>query len=167
MRPVNTLIPSLGTNFYEVFEYVTKATPICLYTYETCNANYNRDGLYVEDRDDNSGYKYDLVKKAVTEAYGHNKMDNKITLHYSVPYDINGDGDFVEVDIYVTFWDGRISISSTVFFFREITGHNAYRIVMPQPKVVGRIELPEDDSFKWHRGVDGGLYEDYEQSIGE
>jgi hypothetical protein len=35
------------------------------------------------------------------------------------------------------------------------------------PKVVGKIELPEGASFEWHRGVDGGLYEDFEQSIGE
>jgi hypothetical protein len=40
-------------------------------------------------------------------------------------------------------------------------------VVDNYPKVVGKIELPEGDSFKWHRGVDGGLYEDYEQSIGE
>jgi len=164
MRPINNLIPCIGTDFHEVFDYVTKATPICLYTYETCNANYNRDGLYVEDRDERddnkSNYKYGLIKQAVSETYGHNRMDNKITLAYSVPYDISEDGDLMEVNVYVTYWDGRISISSTVFFFREITGYNAYRVVMPQPKGVEGYWYTDTNGNRSHTW-------DFEQSIGE
>jgi len=144
----NTLIPSIGTDFQEVFEYVTSvATPICLYTYETCNANYNDDGLYVESRDTGTdGYR--MMDKEVTSLYGHNKMDNKITLKYEI-YKWDDDDNEYTVPVYITYWDGRISISSTVFFFREVTGYNSYRVV--------HFVYEDGEGAKWYR----------DQSIGE
>jgi len=154
MEQINNVL-SCGTDFHEVFDCVVNGTPVCLYTYETANACYSATSplLYIIN-EVNSGYNYALMKHVVTEAYGRNKMDNKITLKYSVPYDVNEDGDLLEIPVYITCWDGRISISTDVYFFRDITGFDAYRVVMPHSNGV-------------HRGVDGGLYEDFEQSIGK
>ena len=129
MQSINKLLP-VEVDFKEVFNFVTShGTPLCLYTYETCNACYSSTSpLYVRD-DENSQENYSIMDRAVRDTYGHSKMDNKITLKYSVPYDIDEDANFVYVPVYITFWDGRISISTEVCFFREIEGANAYRVV--------------------------------------
>jgi len=159
MKQINTLIPFLETEFKDVFDFVTsKGTPSCLYTYETCNACYSPNAsLYVRD-EENSKENYSLMKKVVTEVYGNTHMDNKITLRYIIDmWDL-----YDEVPIYITCWDGRISISTDVYFFRDIDGANSYRVVKP---------YMEDKSFKgyWYTDKNGNASHswDFEQSIGE
>lgn len=175
MKQINTLIPFLETDFHEVFNYVTsKGTPTCLYTYETCNACYSPNAsLYVryEESIHSDQYPYCLIKQVVTELYGSGKMDNKITLRYLIDmWDV--DYEHYDVPIYITYWDGRISISTDVYFFRDIEGANSYRVVPYAKGVNGDLKAWEDYEKEnrkmiWHRGADGGLYEDFEQSIGE
>lgn len=147
MKNVNKLIPSIGTELKEVFEYVTsKGTPLCLYTYETANACYDRNSpLYVRD-DENSKENYSLMDDVVSATYGRNMMDNKITIKYSVVYDVTEDMVELTIPIYITFWDSRISISTEVYFFKDINGFDSYRVVpyvSKGPKVVGKIEIPD------------------------
>jgi hypothetical protein len=63
--------------------------------------------------------------------------------------------------------DAIVRCKSDMALTTHIEGILADVEVDTSPRVIGRIELPEGSSFEWHRGVDGGLYEDYEQSIGE
>jgi hypothetical protein len=69
------------------------------------------------------------------------------------------DGEYYEVPIYITYWDGTIQISSTVAFFKEVTGYNSYRVI--------HFIYDTDGGVKWYRDHQGNLYEDFEQSIGE
>jgi len=165
MRHVNNLIPFVSSDFKQVFDSVINCTPVSLYTYETCRASHYDANLYVENRE-NSTYNYGIIKQVVTDIYGWNKMDNKITLEYSVPYDISEDGDLMEATVYVTMWDGTITISDKVMFFRDVKGFDSYRKVMPYMQNDSEASGFEGYWFTDRNGNWSHTW-DFEESIGE
>lgn len=165
MRHVNNLIPFVGSDFKQVFDSVINCNPTCLYTYETCRASYSHANLYVKNRE-NSIYNHDIINQVVNDIYGWTSMDNKITLEYSVPYDISEDGDLMEVPVFVTLWDGTITISDKVTFFHDVKEVDSSRKVLPYMP-----DGNEASGFEgyWYTDRNGNRCHtwDFEQSIGE
>lgn len=89
-------------------------SPLRLFTYETASA---RDRI-LEIEHCNK-----LVEDFVNEHFGRNKFDNKITIECRTET-----GKLV----YLTYWDGKLSIGSSVYFFADYTKpENEYRKVLP------------------------------------
>lgn len=123
MRPTNKLIQSINVerpfivSFYKI---LCNSIPECLYTYDTARASYNED-FYIESS--KSDEVYDLMSQIVSDLYGRDRMDNKITLEFI--YNNNGS----PLPIYVSYYDGRISVSSNITFWSGIDGENSYRVI--------------------------------------
>ena len=138
MKNSNTIFPAIDIEKHLVDslgEILDGSTPVCLYTYDTARAAYNEE-FYVSSKTfEEANYTYRVMLEIVSEMYGRDRMDNKITLEF----------DYAGVIVYVSYADGKISISNKVNFFSSIDGVNSYRVVPypTGPKVIGKIELPE------------------------
>ena len=126
MKSVNTLFPTIDINasiLPNLLELCMNSTPVRMYTYDTCVASYNEE-FYIESRD--SAITYDAIEMIVSDLYGSNRMDNKITLEFNM---WNVDNKTYDIPVYVTYKDNRITMSTRVNFWNDVTGHNSYRVV--------------------------------------
>lgn len=139
MKNSNTIFPAIDIEKHLVDslgEILDNSTPVRMFTYDTARAAYNEE-FYVSSKTfEEANYTYRVMLEIVSEMYGRDRMDNKITLEF----------DYAGVIVYVSYADGKISISNKVNFFSSIDGVNSYRVVPypTGPKVIGKIELPED-----------------------
>jgi hypothetical protein len=127
MRNVNTILPKIDIEKHiisSLTDILIHTTPICLYTYDTCQACYN-DEFYVST--DNK-YCYDIVNTIVSDLYGRLRMDNKITLEFNFNI-MDEDRNCHSTPLYLTYKDGSITLSSQVHFWSTIDGVNAYRVI--------------------------------------
>lgn len=155
MKNSNTIFPSIDIEKHLVDslgEILDNSTPVCLYTYDTARAAFNEE-FYISSRNfEETNYTYRVMLEIVSQMYGRDRMDNKITLEF----------DYAGIPVYVSYHDNKISISNKVTFWSEIDGYNSYRVVKP---------YMEDDSFKgyWYTDKNGNASHswDFEQSIGE
>lgn len=128
MRNVNTILPNIDIERHmlaTLTDVLMHTTPVRMYTYDTCIAG-NSEEFYLKS--DNK-LCYDVMEMIVSDLYGKNRMDNKITLQFS--YDVvDEDRTYHSTPIYVTYYDGSIIISNKVYFFNEdLTGFGSYRVV--------------------------------------
>lgn len=126
MKSVNTLFPTIDINasiLPNLLELCMNSTPVRMYTYDTCVASYNEE-FYIESRD--SAITYDAIEMIVSDLYGSNRMDNKITLEFNM---WNVDNKTYDIPVYVTYKDNRITMSTRVNFWNDVTGPNSYRVV--------------------------------------
>ena len=102
---------------------LSQYSPVMLYTYDTasCRARI----LEMEDC-------YDVVSELVERHFGPGSMDNKIT----IVFEVNKTWSDRLCDlVYLTYWDGNVSIGLDVYFFEDVTLlHNQYRIKKPNSK---------------------------------
>lgn len=90
--------------------------PVCLYTYETCSAR--KIIVQFDCVDDTYEYMLLLIQK-----HFGNRMDNKVTVKF-----MNSNKEV----LYMTYWDGKITIGTNVHFWADITeSTNSYRVVLP------------------------------------
>jgi hypothetical protein len=118
MRNVNTIIPGIDIQrhfVHSLFDILKGSIPVCLYTYDTCQASWNEE-FYVET---DSKHSYEIMDLIVSDLYGKLKMDNKITMRF----------DYNDIPFYITYRDGSIIISNKVTFWSDVEGANAYRVV--------------------------------------
>jgi hypothetical protein len=83
----------------------------CLYTYETAHA---RGGIQLYGSEG-----YDAMKMFVERYFGDGVMDNKITVEF-------------EDGLFLTYWDGRITIGTSANFFVPVEKvKGTYRVILP------------------------------------
>jgi hypothetical protein len=101
-------------NFSEGF------TPVCLFTYETASA---RSRILTLDGESGDNL-YSRFSDFITKWFGRNRIDNKITVK------LKCDADETKF-IYMTYWDGDLSIGLDVFFLNDYERPaNSYRMVL-------------------------------------
>lgn len=107
------------------------ATPVKLFTYETASA---RSRILELEKGD----LYSLVSKLVEKHFGAGHMDNKITMVF-IPKDST-------VPVYLSYWDGKLSVGLDVYMFRDVTkAMYNYCVVLPI-RTIKRISLIPNSS---------------------
>lgn len=125
MKSCNSIIPSIDIERHLLAcltDVLENSIPVCLYTYATARAVYNEE-FYIRSKEENS-YSYDVIYQIVSDLYGRDRMDNKITLEFI--YNNKG----TPLPIYVSYYDGSIVISTEVAFLNSVDGDNSYRVVL-------------------------------------
>jgi len=119
MKNVNKIFEEIDITKHftnTLLDILLGSTPVCMYTYDTARTSYN-DEFYVK-YDGSLGY--DLISPIISDLYGMDRMDNKITLMFLYQG---------HIPIFISYWDGSVVISNKVWFLSSVEGDNSYRVV--------------------------------------